>query len=152
MKPSAALKYSLFTFAIILLGMQFIPSPCNCGEAEGPLDVSHVVGVTPEVKGILERSCYDCHSNHTRYPWYVRINSVGLFLSQHIVRGKEALNFSDLSRLSKRRLKHKLQSIAEQVETGEMPLASYLWMHPQARLSEADIKTIKGWSLTNYKH
>jgi len=151
MKRSVALKYSLFTFTIILIGMQFIPSPCNCGEAEGPQDVSHVVAVTPEVKGILEIACYDCHSDHTRYPWYARINPVGLLLSRHIVHGKEALNFSNLSMLSKRRLKHKLQSIAEQVETGEMPLPSYLWLHPQSRLSEADIKMIKAWSVNALK-
>jgi len=142
------IKYSLITLVIIFIGIQFISPAKNLGNAAGPNDITHYVPVPDNVNAILQRSCYDCHSNHTNYPWYVHINPVALLMSKHVTEGKEDLNFSDLSKFNERRLKHKLSSLADQVEQHEMPISSYTLIHRNAKLNDADIKIIKDWTAT----
>lgn len=111
-----------------------------------PTDITHYVRVPDTVLNILKRSCYDCHSNHTEYPWYVNINPVGLWMRYHINGGKRAVNFSDLSGFDKRKLNHRLGDIAEQVEKQEMPLWSYTLIHTYAKLDSGEVQLIKSWT------
>lgn len=146
------IKYSLITLVIIFIGIQFISPAKNLSNTAGPNDITHYVPVPGNVKAILQRSCYDCHSNHTNYPWYVHINPIGLLMSKHVTEGKEDLNFSDLSKFNKKRLKHKLSSLADQVEQQEMPISSYTLIHRNAKLSNAEIKILKDWTVSASQH
>jgi Haem-binding domain len=136
----------LIVLLIIFLGMQFIRPARNNGVAETSSDISHYVKVPDSVKKILVTSCYDCHSNHTVYPWYVNINPIGLWLKNHIDDGKRAINFSDLSGFSKKKLDHRMKDISEQVDSLEMPLSSYTFIHRYAILDSAKIQIIKNWT------
>ena len=100
---------------------------------------------------ILKQSCYDCHSNNTVYPWYTNINPVGFWMRGHINDGKRAINFSDVSVLDKRKLDHRLEDIAKQVENREMPLTSYTLIHRYAKLDSTQIQLIKRWTDTARK-
>jgi Haem-binding domain len=135
----------LIVFLIILLAIQFIRPARNNGVAEGSNDIAHLVQVPDTIQHILKTSCYDCHSNHTVYPWYVNINPVGLWLREHINDGKRAINFSDLSGFSKKKLDHRIGDIAETVEKEEMPLSSYTFIHRYAKLDSGQITMIKSW-------
>lgn len=135
----------LLALLILFVLLQFIRPARNKGRADGPTDITNFVTVPDTVMGILKRSCYDCHSNHTNYPWYVNVSPASLLLAWHIKNGKAQLNFSDFSIYSRRRMRNKLSSVAEQVEKREMPLKSYLLMHRDARLSDPEIKLIKDW-------
>lgn len=141
-------KYTSICLLVLFLGIQFIRPEKNLGTITGPNDLSHYVPVPKNVGAILQRSCYDCHSNHTNYPWYVNVNPVALFMGGHIKDGKAELNFSDLSNFNERRLSHKLSSIADQVTQNEMPLGSYTLIHRNAVLSDTEIKIIKDWAAT----
>src|SRR3982751_2595053 len=88
----------LIALIIILILIQFIRPERNNGIAATPRDITHYVQVPDTVMHILQRSCYDCHSNYTVYPWYTEINPIGLWLNSHIEEGKRAINFSDLSK------------------------------------------------------
>jgi len=136
----------LIVLVIIFVGIQFIRPTRNNGAAEASTDISHYVKVPDSVKKILVTSCYDCHSNHTVYPWYVNINPVGLWLKNHIDDGKRAINFSDLSGFSKKKLDHRMKDIAEQVDSLEMPLSSYTLIHRYAILDSTQIQIIKNWT------
>jgi hypothetical protein len=146
------IRYTLISLLVILVGIQFIRPERNLGEADGPNDITHYAPVPANVKEILQRSCYDCHSNHTNYPWYVNINPIALFMADHIKDGKEELNFSDLSMMSERRLSHKLSSIADQVENHDMPIGSYTLIHTNAKLNDKEIKIIKDWTVMASQH
>ncbi len=137
----------LIILLVIFLSMQFIRPSRNNGLADSPKDITHYVHVPDSVLSVLKRSCYDCHSNHTVYPWYVNINPVGLWLRYHINHGKRAINFSDLSSFDKRKLDHRLGDIAEQVEKAEMPLGSYTLIHTYAKLDSGDVRLIKSWTV-----
>ncbi|MEO6631083.1 MAG: heme-binding domain-containing protein [Mucilaginibacter sp.] len=141
-------KYILIGLLVLFIGIQFIRPEKNLGTLNGPNDISHYVPVPENVNMILQRSCYDCHSNHTNYPWYVNVNPIALFMGGHITDGKAKLNFSDLSKFNERRLSHKLNSIADQVEQHDMPIGSYTLIHRNAVLNDTEIKIIKDWSTT----
>ena len=146
------INYTFISLLVILVGIQFIRPERNIGEADGPNDITHYVPVPADVKGILQRSCYDCHSNHTNYPWYVNINPIALFMGGHIKEGKRDLNFSDLSVMGERRLTHKLSSIADQVGNHHMPIGSYTLIHTNAKLNDTEIKIIKDWTVMASQH
>ena len=92
-----------------------------------------------DVKLILKETCFDCHSDYTRYPWYNNITPVNYWLNGHVEHGKEELNFSKWTEFSEKRKDHKLEEIMELVESKEMPLNSYTWTHKEAKLSQKQI-------------
>ena len=102
--------------------------------------------MTPEVAAIFERSCRDCHSNKTVWPWYTNVAPISWWLSNHVNEGRRDLNMSEWGRLPRDRQERKLRQICDQIEDGEMPLSTYLPMHPAARLSEQDKKTVCDWT------
>lgn len=125
-----------------LAGIQFIPSKSNQGVTNSPEDFIIKYKVPEDIGHTLITACYNCHSNHTDYPWYSRVQPVGLFLENHINEGKSELNFSEFGSYSVRRQKSKLESMIHQVEKNEMPLASYKLIHHDARLSLANKKEL----------
>ncbi len=102
--------------------------------------------VPENVKSILVRSCGDCHTNATVYPWYSKISPSSWFLANHITDGRKHLNFSNWNTNETRRKDKKLAEVCEQIESKEMPLPSYLWIHRDAKLSEEEVKTLCDWS------
>ena len=99
-----------------------------------------------EVKAILERSCYDCHSNRTRWPWYSRVAPVSWLVARDVHEGREELNFSDWPAFDLEKQDDHLKHIKKQVEKGKMPLPIYLSMHPRARLSESERRIVVDWA------
>ena len=108
--------------------------------------------VPPELAAILQRSCNDCHSNATTYPWYSQITPVSWWLKSHVEQGREHLNLSVWNTYDTRRKVRKLEEICEQVEAREMPLPSYTWAHRDAPLSDAEIKTLCDWTRAEQEH
>lgn len=102
--------------------------------------------VPPEVQAIFERSCYDCHSNQTKWPWYTNVAPVSWFVADHVKDGREELSFSEWGAYPPKKADHKLEEICEMVEKGEMPLESYLILHSGAKLSESDKQSLCNWA------
>lgn len=125
-----------------LVGIQFIPTSRNQSEGISPTDFMIVESMPLSVGQILKASCYDCHSAHTQYPWYNRIQPLGWYLENHIKEGRAELDFSEWDNYSDRRKRSKLKSIISQVAQDEMPLTSYTLMHPEARMTEAEKKVL----------
>ena len=140
------LRKILIGLLILFIVIQFIRPGRNNGSIAGPADITHYVQVPDSVMRVLQVSCYDCHSNRTVYPWYANINPVGWWLQHHVNEGKQAINFSDLSAMPKKKLVHRMGDIGEQVEEHEMPLSSYLIIHKDAALTDAQIRMLKEWS------
>ena len=104
------------------------------------------VTVPANVNAILERSCNDCHTNSTVYPWYSNVQPFGWFLQNHINDGRRHLNLSQFGTYASNRKVKKRDEVCEQVQSREMPLPSYLWIHRDSVLSDADIKVLCDWS------
>ena len=99
-----------------------------------------------DVSALLKRACYDCHSNHTNYPWYAEVQPAGWWLAEHVKDGKRHLNFSEFAAYTSKRAKTKAGEIIDEVEEKKMPLKSYTWMHPEARLTVEEVKLIIAWA------
>ncbi|MFC5409698.1 heme-binding domain-containing protein [Larkinella bovis] len=138
----------LIGLLIVLVGIQFIRPARNEGVADTPQDVTHFVNVPPTVMTTLKTACYDCHSDKTAYPWYTHINPIGLWLGNHVKEGKAELNFSNFAQYDRKRMDHKLEEVAEEIEENHMPLSSYLIMHEEANLSDAQKQEIIEWVKT----
>jgi len=101
-----------------------------------------------DVKVILKETCYDCHSDYTRYPWYNNITPINYWMADHVDHGKEELNFSNWAEFSTKKKDHKLEEIEELVVAKEMPLESYTITHSEAKLTDAQIQAVVDWVKT----
>jgi hypothetical protein len=102
--------------------------------------------VSPQVAGILDRSCGDCHSNRTRWPWYSNVAPVSWFVIDHVDHGRSHLNFSEWGRFNQREAQEMLTQICREVKSGNMPLSSYTPLHPGSKLSANDVKMLCDWT------
>jgi hypothetical protein len=115
-----------------------------------PIDPSQTIDaqlrVTPQVSAIFARSCNDCHSNKTRWPWYSNVAPVSWLVIDDVNQGRAAMNLSEWGRNDKDWQSKKLRQMCEEVQDGAMPLNSYTPMHPGSKLSPEDVKTLCDWT------
>ncbi|NER11966.1 cytochrome C [Leptobacterium flavescens] len=139
-------KKILVLLLIVLVIMQFIRPEKNTSDTVPATDFITMTNPSEEIKGILKTACYDCHSNNTVYPWYNNIAPVSYWLADHVKDGKKHLNFSDWGNYDQKRKAHKLEELVEEVKEHKMPLNSYLWMHKDAKLDDAQIEALTSWA------
>jgi len=137
-------KIGLFLLLVFIVAQFFSPEK-NQGNTEDLTAFLNETKPSPEVKTILETTCFDCHSSNTKYPWYDKITPINFWLNEHVEDGKKHLDFSKWSDYSIKRKDHKFEEIAEEVEEKKMPLPSYTWTHGDANLSDAQIKAVVDW-------
>ncbi|MEO6348337.1 MAG: heme-binding domain-containing protein [Aquaticitalea sp.] len=99
-----------------------------------------------DVKYVLVETCFDCHSDHTRYPWYNKITPVNYWLADHIKEGKKHFNISQWDDYSTKKKDHRFKDLIEMVEQKDMPLESYTYMHSEAKLSDEQITAVVKWA------
>ena len=143
---SKRLKQSIVVFVVIVAAAQLV----RPGRANPPIEVSRTiqahVSTSSGLAAILDRSCRDCHSNDTRWPWYSRVAPISWFLLNHVNGGRDRLNYSRWTSYESDDQDKFLNGICSMTKKGRMPLPSYLWVHSDARLSDADVKTLCAWS------
>ena len=141
-------KKILVGIVIVLVLIQFIQPAHNDGPAATAQDITHTVAVPDTIASILKTSCYDCHSNHTSYPWYNNISPVNWWLNDHVEEGKRELNFSTFNAYTFKKKAKRLEQTATLVKKNEMPLPSYLWIHGDAKLSDTQKEMMYAWAKT----
>jgi hypothetical protein len=131
---------------IVLVVAQFFGPEKNDGDIASVNAFLTDTNPPEDVKMILKSSCFDCHSDHTRYPWYNSITPVNYWLANHVDEGKEHFSVSNWSDYSDKKKDHKLEELIEEVEEKEMPLPSYTWTHSEADLSPEQIESMITWA------
>jgi len=139
------LKKTGIALVIIFTIIQFYRPEKNSSSENSISDFLIVTNANDTIKSIIKTSCYDCHSNNTHYPWYAEVAPLSWWIAHHVDEAKEELNFSEWSTFSKKRKNHKLEEMIEQLDEKEMPLNTYLPMHPEAKLSEEQITLLITW-------
>ena len=140
------LKLAAGAIALVFVAIQFVDPGYKFPASNPEENLMVVENVPPQISSLLKRSCSDCHSNETAYPWYSRIAPLSWGMSEHIMLGREELNFSEWKSYSKKRQIRKLKQMCDEVEEGEMPFYQYLWLHPDAALSSEDKSSLCDWS------
>jgi len=142
----------------LFLAIQLVPF----GRSNPPVDEKKKLSPPPEVEAILRASCYDCHSNETAWPWYAKVAPVSWWIANHVNDGRRRLNLSEWADIAQRpgrkpltiggqpattvQIQAKILGDMEtDMEMGRMPLPSYLIMHPDARITPAQFKTVTDW-------
>jgi Haem-binding domain len=140
--------YALLTFAA-LAGFSIAIDPRPGSPPSNPLrSLERTGSVPPDVMSILRRSCYDCHSNETRWPWYSRIAPVSFLLARDVRAGRETLNFSELGR-GRPGAKADWSDVVSTcgvVVSGVMPPWRYRILHPEARLNTSQTDRLCSWA------
>jgi hypothetical protein len=132
---------AILVVVVVFAAIQLIPVNRSNPPVESDIPTS------PEVKTVLRRACYDCHSNETVWPWYSRIAPISWMVAKDVHAGREELNFSTWNRYSTKDQVKKLKESWEEVAEGEMPPWFYTAPHRDARLSAQDRALLRHWAL-----
>ncbi len=141
------LKIVLVILVMGLVAIQLINRPDKTTTAEiTPGHITKVMNIPSNVESILKRSCYDCHSNHTAWPWYSSIAPVSWLVADDVVKGRKDMNFSQWDKIPDAKKETRLNEICEKIKADEMPLPQYLIIHRDAKLSQADKDILCRWA------
>ncbi len=142
-------KKSLRTGLMIVLGLLLLIQFFQIDKTKPPVDPAkdfiQVRNPPSKIAMLLKNACYDCHSNHTKYPWYTNVQPIAWWIKSHVNNGRRELNFSDWATYSEKKQAHKLEECYEMVEGTEMPLLSYMIAHREAWLDEAQRAELVEW-------
>lgn len=141
---STSVKRAIWITAGVLIIIQFIPF-----DRSNP-PVTAEIRVQEDVSAILKRSCYDCHSNTTDWPWYAHVAPVSFFIVDDVHEGREHLNFSSWQNYSAEKKKKLAGEMLDEIREGDMPLFTYTIIHQGTKLSDSEIKTIQAWALREF--
>jgi hypothetical protein len=139
------LRIFLLILIVGFIALQFFQPEKNQGQITDN-DILRHHKVPENITVILKESCFDCHSNNTRYPFYDRISPVSWMVDDHIREGKHELNFSEWGALDIYDKITTLEEIAQETKRKTMPLKSYKLMHPKARLTDEQIAALEKWT------
>ena len=132
-------KTALFAIPLLAIVIQLIPVPLTNPPTVKTIDAPDAV------KNILRKSCFDCHSHQTQYPWYSKVAPVSWLIYRDVTEGRKKLDFSAWTYDDEMK-KKKFRKIKEEViiESG-MPLWFYVVMHPEAKVSDEEKAILKEW-------
>jgi len=141
-------KLKLFGYflLIILVLIQFYPSEKPSVSFHNPNDLTITEKVPNDIALKIKAACYDCHSNESKFPWYSNVAPTKWLVNNHIIEGREELNFSEWNAIETDDKSDLLDDISSLVSDGEMPIKGYTLLHSEAKLSEADREAITNWA------
>ena len=138
------IKKILIGLLVALVIIQFIrPTKNNSGITTN--DISTKYPMPDSVKMIINKSCADCHSNKTVYPWYASIQPAEFWLADHVKEGKGEINFNEFASYRIGKQNRKLKEVIEQIKEGKMPLNSYTLIHTESKLTALEKATLIQW-------
>jgi hypothetical protein len=137
----SVIRWTIGIGFVALLAIQFVPV-----DRSNP-PVEEDIPTTTEVKAVLRRACYDCHSNETVWPWYAYVAPASWLVARDVHEGREHLNFSTWKSYDAQKQVKLMHESWEEVEEGDMPLWFYTPMHRDARMSKDDHVLLQNWAL-----
>lgn len=139
------IKIVLIILAVVFIVIQFFRPERITTELVTENHIIKKLNVPESVQIILKRSCYDCHSSHTVWPWYSNIAPVSWLVADDVRKGRAKMNFSEWGKLSVSKQEKKLTDICDMISEDKMPLRNYLLLHPDARLSQQEKDILCSW-------
>jgi hypothetical protein len=140
------LKWSLLVILCLFVVAQFRRPAQTNPVIDASRTLEAHLRVDPATAAIFDRSCKDCHSNKTEWPWYSNVAPVSWFVIDHVDEGRGHVNFSEWSQYERGEQREILKDICKEVKSGGMPLSSYTPLHPGSKLTADDVKTICDWT------
>jgi cbb3-type cytochrome oxidase cytochrome c subunit len=133
------LLWVVAALGVVFVGLQFVrpelTNPPVTAELQAPA----------EVKQVLRNSCYNCHSNETKLPWFDKAVPAYWVVTKDVAEARKHLNFSEIGKLPAAQQKGILFEAVNQIQLGAMPLPSYLKVHPDAKVSPEDLAVLRNY-------
>jgi len=131
--------------AVVFVGLQVIP----VDRSNPPVIESRTIfaseALPAKVGMVLRRSCADCHSNETRWPWYSYVAPTSWIVAHDVHAARRQMNLSEWAGYSQKKKEERLNGICEQVVNGDMPEGKYALIHRRARVSDEERAAICQW-------
>ena len=140
------LRFVIVAWVGVLLAIQLIRPVRSNPSTDPSRTIAASVTVPPPALAVLERSCRDCHSNDTRWPWYSNIAPMSWMVIDHVNSGRRHFNYSDWAGYPPDKSRKVLHDICEETKQGSMPVGSYTLLHREARLTDPDVQTLCAWT------
>jgi hypothetical protein len=102
--------------------------------------------VDPAVLQVVERSCQNCHSEKTEWPWYSRVAPMSWLVEGDVAKARSHMNLSRWDEYTVERQEEILASIGTLARSGEMPPPRYTAIHSDAKLSAQERELVYEWS------
>src|ERR1700730_2761503 len=141
-KRDARFRALLWTVAVLVavfVCLQFIrpelTNPPVTAELQAPT----------EVKQVLKNSCYNCHSNETKLPWFDKVVPAYWVVSSDVNEARKHLNFSEIGNLPAAQQKASLFEAVNMIQLGAMPLPAYLHVHPGAKITPEELAVLRNY-------
>jgi hypothetical protein len=143
-KLKKALLYAAGVVLVAGIAIQFIPVK---GVGSNPPE-RFKIDAPPEVEAILRESCFDCHTNETRWPWYAKLAPASWLLARDIRKGRSHMNMSEWGEAGEEERTIDKENSWEEIESGEMPPWFYIYpMHLGAKLNDEKKAKLKAWMM-----
>jgi hypothetical protein len=144
MRPAfrKTIRVLLMIALIVFIGIQFvrprIDNPPVTGDLVAP----------PEVKMILQRACYNCHSNQIHLAWFDEPAPAYWLVAKDVHEARAMLNFSSWDSLSRAQQAASLFESIMQIEQRAMPLSQYTLLHHGGIITADELAVLKKYALT----
>jgi hypothetical protein len=145
MTTRTRLTVGLGILLLIGAGIQLIRPERVNPTVDPAWDLLAVTTAPEEIRTILRRSCYDCHSNQTRWPWYSEIAPASWLTAQDVRNGRGHLNFSEWGKYPRGRQISRLEMMGVELDKGSMPPGKYLLLHRDASLTREETEKLLSW-------
>lgn len=110
--------------------------------------VTQEIPAPADVRAILQKSCFDCHSNQTRITWLQKLPVASSMVSSDVKGARSILNFTEWNKYTPMEQEGLIYLAVSAADDGQMPPDDYLWIHPDAKLSNQDKAVLKNWLLS----
>jgi Haem-binding domain len=139
-------RHIAVAIGFLLLAIQFVPVDRSNPAIDPPRTIYASLTMPGEVKAVFERSCKNCHSNETDWPWYSYVAPVSWVVGHDVHQARKMMNFSEWGRYSAERKEDKLEEICEQVTKGDMPDRKYAIFHREAKVTAQEREAVCQWT------
>ena len=139
------MKKVIILLIVILIGIQFITIDKTNPSADMTKDFIDITNPPSELGNVIKSACYDCHSNHTRYPWYSDVAPFSWLIKEHVNNGRRHMNFSIWPDYKEAKKANKIDECIEMIKSDEMPLKGYVMLHEEAEITHEQKMQLISW-------
>jgi hypothetical protein len=137
--PSKKRTWWIAAPVLVFLALQFVrPQLTNP-------PVTAELNAPPEVKAILRNSCYNCHSNETKLPWFDQVVPAYWLVVRDVKEGRKHLNFSEIASQPAGVQKATLYEAVNFIALVAMPLQQYKTVHPSSSVTPEQLTVLRTW-------
>lgn len=140
------MKRVWISLLVALVAIQLIPVAKTNPAVDARASLLAGDGLPPNISAILQRSCQDCHSNRTTWPWYSHVAPVSWVVASDVNGGRRHMNLDEWGSYTLEKKQSRLTKICEELKSGDMPDTKYTLIHRAAKLTDQQRTTLCDWA------